>query len=223
MRDKLFTVSIFSLVLGMILTLIFLFSFNQSYYEKTYHRLNTAQEMTISEDVLFEATDVLVHYILDEKDSLDFQFTQDGVSQEFFNQREKDHMVDVQSLYLNAKTVRNISFALSIFLLTVCFLYRKEPLDIAHALKQVLISFGLIILVIVVFALIDFNSFWIMFHELIFTNDLWLLDPNTDRLIQMVPLEFFMGLVYRIFTGVAILFIGLFSFMKFFERKYNHD
>jgi D-alanyl-D-alanine carboxypeptidase len=50
----------------------------------------------------------------------------------------------------------------------------------------------------------DFDHYWRIFHTIFFTNDLWLLDPSTDMLINIVPLEFFIALVER----CALLFIG---------------
>ena len=36
-------------------------------------------------------------------------------------------------------------------------------------------------------------SLFILFHKLVFTNDLWLLDPRTDLLIRLMPIEFFIS------------------------------
>ena len=54
------------------------------------------------------------------------------------------------------------------------------------------------------YAFLDFNEFWTMFHHIFFRNDLWLLDPNTDILIMMVPETFFFHLVFRILGGFAL-------------------
>ena len=52
----------------------------------------------------------------------------------------------------------------------------------------IFIWWGLIGLLLL-FVLIDFKIFY-LFSFNIFRNDLWLLDPNTDLLIQMLPEEF---------------------------------
>ncbi len=43
-------------------------------------------------------------------------------------------------------------------------------------------------------AAIDFDSLFVLFHRIAFTNDLWLLDPRTDLLIRLMPVELFMHL-----------------------------
>ena len=61
-------------------------------------------------------------------------------------------------------------------------------------------------------AAVDFNWFWTQFHHVFFTNDLWLLNPATSVLIQMVPEEFFSAIVLKIliwFAVVLALWIGL--------------
>ena len=47
--------------------------------------------------------------------------------------------------------------------------------------------------VVVVLAVADFDGMFRLFHQVAFTNDLWLLDPRTDMLIRLMPLEFFIS------------------------------
>ena len=62
----------------------------------------------------------------------------------------------------------------------------------------VLLALAMITAVAVVAAVLllraDFNALFIRFHELVFTNDLWLLDPATDAMIRMLPEPFFEGM-----------------------------
>lgn len=51
----------------------------------------------------------------------------------------------------------------------------------------------------------DFNRYFTLFHHIFFDNDLWLLNPDTDRLINIVPLGFFMDTV----LWIAVIF-GIF-------------
>ena len=49
-----------------------------------------------------------------------------------------------------------------------------------------------------VWAMIDFNAAFNFFHEILFTNDLWLLNPATDLLIRICPISMFMAMGARI-------------------------
>lgn len=56
----------------------------------------------------------------------------------------------------------------------------------------------------------NFDATWVAFHHLFFTNDLWLLDPDSSRMIWMVPASFFSDLVMRILSlsvGSMVIYI----------------
>ena len=50
---------------------------------------------------------------------------------------------------------------------------------------------------------IDFNTCFILFHKIMFSNDYWIFDPQLDPVINMLPEEFFMHM------GIVILVIML--------------
>lgn len=52
---------------------------------------------------------------------------------------------------------------------------------------------------------IDFTRCFTIFHEIFFTNDLWIFDEATDYMIRMLPEGFFSDMVLRIGTA----FIGM--------------
>ena len=59
---------------------------------------------------------------------------------------------------------------------------------------------------------VDFNSFWNGFHRLFFTNDLWLMDYNTCRMIRICPLQLFNDIVIRF----ALMFMAPFLLLLIF-------
>ena len=68
------------------------------------------------------------------------------------------------------------------------------------------LSLGIILGVLAGWAVIDFDSLFIRFHQIAFTNELWLLDPRTDLMIQLMPTPFFVDYAARmagLFTGLA--------------------
>ena len=50
-----------------------------------------------------------------------------------------------------------------------------------------------------------FSALFSQFHFLSFSNDLWMLDPRTDRLIQLFPLGFFFDAALRIAVQTVAL------------------
>ena len=48
---------------------------------------------------------------------------------------------------------------------------------------------------------VDFDGFFLQFHQLSFANDLWLLDPAHDYLIMMFPQGFWFDAALYIAVG----------------------
>lgn len=115
-----------------------------------------------------------------------------------FNYREVLHMEDVYRLMkFNDQfgLLSGFSFLIGFLLMKRKFLFVE--LLIGHLLFFVgLLVFGF-------FIGSSFSRWFFIFHELFFNNDLWLLDPKTDLMIQMLPENFFQGMVKNIGIIVA--------------------
>ncbi len=211
----------FLLTLAGLLTVVDILCFDRGFYTKEYQKNGTAEYMQMSDEDLEHTTDVLLAYLKDERDDLIVTAVVDGTEREVFDMRETLHMIDVKKLYQNAMTFRTVAAAIGAVLLCAV-LYGADQ-------KRALLKFGFQAGVILILALIsalaiwaamDFNAFWIQFHEVFFDNDLYLLDPRTELLIRMVPEQFFYDLVMRIvigFFGLLAVTAGLLWFLP--ERK----
>ena len=175
---------------------------DESFYINEYEKMNTAQDMGMSHEELMSATNVLLDYLKDKRDDISLTVHVNGQETEMFDERETLHMIDVKALYLNAITLTRVLFMLGIAAFITLIIMkntRGQALKGYHTGNLVFLG---IIAVFGIYALIDFTSFWTSFHMIFFTNDLWLLYPY-ERLIQMVPEQFFSDLVARI----VILFV----------------
>ena len=176
-------------------------SFDTNYYLDKYEEYDIPRITKISIEDLEDVTDKLLGYLKDEENNLNIKKSVDGELEEVFGEREKLHMVDVKYLFRKGTSIRNVSLIL--VLSSFIALILKDRKSIANALiLSSAMSFGLIT-ILSLLMYINFNKYFTYFHEIFFTNDLWLLNPKTDVLIQMLPLEFF----YSIATKIAIVFI----------------
>lgn len=201
-------VATFLAVMALAVSCIQVFAFNGRFYTDEYAKNDTASYVGVSSQDLNTATDVLLSYIQDKRGDLDFTVNMDGVQRQYYNEREKAHMVDVKNLYLGAVGFAMYGIITAAALFALCFLIRKKK-----ALKTVL--FGIynasyVILagfaILAAWAASDFNGFWTRFHMVFFRNDLWILDPSTDLMIRMFQSGFFFDLVLMI----LLLFFGIF-------------
>jgi len=98
--------------------------------------------------------------------------------------------------------LRTILIVVSVFLLIVLYMLTKKDM-VRWLLKAHLLLLAFLAVVGgILFWLInqDFTPYWNYFHYIFFDNDLWLLDPQVDILIQIVPEQFFFDIVTRIMT-----------------------
>lgn len=199
-------------IIALVLTAVELAAFDRNFYQQQFDELKVAEVIGVSGSDLKKATDVLLDYTAGKRGDLDCLVEINEVTTQYYNQREIDHMADVKKLYLTAAMVRNIAAIIAIVIFAVLF---KEGFLRWQSLKYALIFLVTVILFLGFFAMTDFEAFWIRFHLLFFSNDLWLLDPATDNLINMVPEEFFSAMVTRIFlyTGGGIAMYSLTNYL----------
>ena len=137
----------------------------------------------------------------------DFQytFTENGSEYVCFQKHEQVHMTDCRELI----RLDGLVFLLSTGTLSVCLLTgltgKRKPDRTKNGfgkgfLNGSMVMAGLLIIG-VTWAVLDFDRVFTLFHEIAFTNDLWLLNPNTDMLIRLMPETFFTE--YGIIGGIA--------------------
>ncbi len=69
-------------------------------------------------------------------------------------------------------------------------------------------------LLIGLFAAIDFNSLFILFHKIFFNNDLWIFQPDIDQIITILPETFFLHCAV-----VIVVFWIIAAALQFFFAK----
>ena len=197
------------------------------WYEKEYAKYNVLDDLEMEMSDVMHVTKEMMAYLRGSRDNLVVETTVDGEEREFFNDREKAHMVDVKNLFIGGLWLRRgavlvIGIAVLVLVLIKADWKRLLP-------KSFLIGMGSFIGITLAAGLLfmsNFNKYFTIFHEIFFTNDLWLLDPDTDLLIRMLPEGFFLDMVIRIgsifLILMAILLIISVSVLKWNKiRKTN--
>lgn len=181
-------------------------------------RLGISDSIGITAEDYKRSMGVLLDYLQGNRDDIEVLIMYRGGERETFNEKEKQHMVDVRNLYGNAKFF--CFFAIGIFLLLFAILYYDDKTVFFEILSISFLRVSILFLALLTFlslyAWIDFSDFWTKFHQLFFTNDLWLLDAQTDIMIQMLPEAVFFALVLRI----VATFVGLYSLLLLLSGWY---
>ena len=188
------------------------------YYEKEYTKyqvLNDLPEMTM--DDLLDVTDEMMAFLRGRRENLHVYTTMGGEYREFFNDREIAHMEDVRGLFIGGLWLRRIGILITLCFAALAYFWGRKSAERTEALKR-LFTKTLCIVTAAVFAealaLIgiistDFSKYFIVFHKIFFNNDLWVLDPRTDMLINIVPEGFFFDTAAQIALVFAVI-VGMF-------------
>ena len=205
----------FSLMFIVLVTSIEIAAYSDfSFYEKEYNKYAVTSYVDTSMPDLMNVTKEMMSYLKGDREKLsDIKANIGDISDTpFFNEREVAHMEDVRGLFVGAVYLRYILIAVSILCIIAVKLLKGK---VFKFLSNVLI-FGTVITLILTAVLVfliagDFEKYFIIFHHIFFNNDLWMLDPATDNLINIVPQGFFMDMSMRIiivFSAFILSMIG---------------
>lgn len=151
------------------------------------------------------------------------QTGRDSLLSSDFAQHEILHMQDVYQLYRIATIICIISAVLCLLLGYLFFFHRRgsdeSRLRLRYLWRSMTVYYVLIAIVIIA-SIIDFYGMFILFHEVFFTNDLYLLDPRSDLLIQLLPEQFFARISLRIALWHLLGYSSIFAAALY--RSRNH-
>lgn len=144
-------------------------------------------------DQLLSAAAQTGGYFQDDTEPLRVIVERDGQPFELYNSREVAHMADVKMLFQRARIAEDLSGGYLLGLLGVGLWLRKAPYlrDWLQVLMRGGLLTGGLVLLIGLGALVAFDTLFLQFHLLSFTNNLWMLNPAQDYLIMMYPAAFF--------------------------------
>lgn len=195
------------------------------WYEKEYKKYEVTEDLTMEIDDVMDVTHEMMAYLRGDRPDLVVYTTIDGTeNQEFFNDQDKLHMADVQNLFIGGLRLRWIALGIMMISLIAMILTKVDLKRLLPKAYQIGLGIaGVLTAVIGIYAAMDFNAFFTKFHEIFFTNDLWLFDPATDYMIRMLPENFFADMVLRIVTmfiaSLVILLVVSIICDKHFKKK----
>ncbi len=216
MKKILKIVLILSLFTFLLLLIFQYSSLNINYFETKFEENNTEKVTGIEKEKLLDISKEIIKYLDGERDNFNIKIA-DG-QESVFGNREIEHMKDVRELFDKGFIIRNILFLTTITSFLILKFYYKENLSKILFIGGIIFSFLLMVIgVIIVF---NFNKAFVIFHQVLFNNDLWILNPKEDVLIQMLPSNFFSDLgilIVRRYIITVILF--LISLMVLIKKK----
>lgn len=191
---------------------------NRDYFRKEYQKYDIPSAVHMELDDLLYVTDEMMDYLKDYRENLVIETTINGETREFFNQREKDHMKDVKALFLDAIWIRR--GCILCFLFFGGILWKRKKLSVLYRSFQIASGVFFFTAIGLAFWISrDFFQAFQRFHHVFFRNQLWILNPKTDLLINIVPQPFFVDTALRIGILFAVGVIGIWCICTFLLQR----
>lgn len=150
-------------------------------------------EMSLDDAV--HVTEDMLDYCIGKIDTLDdTEATIDGVTVPFFTDREKSHLADCRELFMAGMRARVIAVFIFIVFTIYIYMHNGKEKTLRTMARGYLQSFAAVLIagaVIAVLAMIDFTYVFTKFHHIFFDNDLWILYPDRDNLINIMQEQVF--------------------------------
>lgn len=177
-----------------------------SLYNRGFSKYLVYDYTGITESDLRQAGADIRHYFNSRDEPLVLRARVFGEEREIFKQREVQHMGDVKRLVWGVYVATLVS---GVYLATMIIpgIWRRARAS-ADRLAWIFLRGGALTIALVLsiglFALVGFDTLFLKFHQISFSNDFWQLDPYNDYLVIMFPQGFwFDATIY-----VAVLAVG---------------
>lgn len=199
-------VAVVIIPLAIITTVVLALMYDPSYFEAGQRRFHVDQTTGLSFPQI-DRVDVGIVRFFRTDESLPAALSASGASPDVFKVKEVLHMNDVRGIVrLMARAeIFSLVVVAGCVALWLATWRQGGALALSHALVYsaiFTIVLGLVVGVVTYFA---FDALFLTFHELVFQNNYWMLDPRTDHLIQLFPFEFW----YDAMIAVASRVVGV--------------
>lgn len=180
----------------------------------------------ISEPDLIAATRDMRAYFTNNEDYLrTVVHDQDGNVVPLFTMRETLHMHDVKEVVRFVYALQALSLCIVAAYVVGVVLWAHEE-SIAELARRTVRAVVATIVLLVLFGLTaaagGFDNLFIKFHQLVFNNNYWQLDPTRDHLVQMFPEGFWLDATVLLCALIAALSLLLGGGAWLYLRRLRH-
>lgn len=188
------------------------------FYKDLYEKYHVTEDLHMELDDVMEVTGYMMDYLIGREDELSIETDVDGRRQDFFNEQDRLHMADVRNLFLGGLRLRTALVILAALVIGALIIWKTDfRMLLTRAYSWALAVFLAVILCLGIAFSVDFTACFRIFHEIFFTNDLWMFDPAEDYMIRMLPEGFFSDMVIRI----GLIFLGFLLAIWLFFRMWK--
>ena len=218
------TINALCLVVFVLRMAIYIPSLDEWFYRWQFAANDTYNVVNMEPEHLMDVTRHMIAYMRGDVPDLQIMTTVGGQPRYFFSDIEIRHMVDVYELFAAGNIIvytAAIIFALTSLLFVLAKRRRLRTLFRCWRWTAVAVL-GFAMLLVAAIA-INWHQAFVIFHEILFDNDYWILDARVDLLVNIVPYRFFITLSIVIggffLLGLGIIFTASAILLKRTRRR----
>ena len=182
----------------------------KSLYYYDVKKLNISEMSGFTEEEIKQNYDYLIDYNLN-KNVEEFHLPTIKYSKE-----GKIHFEEVRNIFQVVKKVFYISGLISV--LGIILSIKNKNIKFLNTASIMTI---LLPIITAIPLMINFNYFFIKFHEAVFSNDYWIFDPNIDPVINMLPQDVFFHIGIFILAIILMISILLQISYRVLNKRYK--
>lgn len=162
-----------------------------------------------------ELAQAITGYLKGDRQTAQVEVPRHGIPGPVFQVHELQHLEDVRELVELGRSLRVAALVLLALSVAGYLLLRSkhasllQHIAIDRAMFWAAVLWVLLLAVMGVWALADFRGLFYALHRVTFANELWLLDPGKDLLLQLMPLELFISYGWDLLKQNAFVLLVL--------------
>jgi integral membrane protein (TIGR01906 family) len=179
---------------------------DRAFYLSEFEKYGVGRVTGLDGGQLTVVADRFIAYLQGRASDLHLDVILNGTTRQLFNEKEIHHMDDVHKLFGLVRQLRLVAGAILI-LVPLVGLWLTGTAILARLGTLLVVGGGLTVVLLALaglLSLVDFSEAFVRFHEMAFSNDLWMLDPRTDYLVMLYPEGFWLDATLRIAMLSAI-------------------
>jgi integral membrane protein (TIGR01906 family) len=193
--------------------------FNENYYKEEFRKYNIYSQFPDADKT---NSDVLDYFKNNDK----------LIKNNFFNDREKQHLLDVKNLINSVFSLFNYLLLIFFILLIILVMITKNKKNLIKYISAILTYGSILTLIKILFFFLltklNFTSFFTSFHKLFFPQGNWLFNPAIDKIILLYPENFFYDIAQKIildtlFWAVILFLIGTLLLITLNNKIFKHN
>jgi integral membrane protein (TIGR01906 family) len=201
--------------------------FNSSWlYNYGFEKYHVSASTGLSETELNQAAEALIKYFNSNDEYINVVFYHEGKPFELFTMEEKIHFKDVKQLIKLDYLIFYITLLYILIYIMICLYWKKGKYRIQLA-KNLIWGSGIAVTIVILIGLasfFDFDSLFLQFHYLVFSNTFW---SAPGYMLLLFPGGFWYDaavfcLGFMLILALFIGFLALFYFKLLKRKEFNN-